>query len=162
MAYDMHSYNSLNEGDPKKTYQNLRDMDKYDYGANVSNTSTTRHRHSRALRQRLNGGRPSRSKAASSSHQNQGEAQRQDPKGKGKGKKGGKSSKSSEGSQPTWQRVNWNHRSWNNPAMSMHTYDATFRDAQWNNPAMRGDLRHWDNYYSRGEEEEDYEEDTGR
>lgn len=26
MAYDIHAYNSLNEGDPKKTYQNIRDI----------------------------------------------------------------------------------------------------------------------------------------
>lgn len=26
MSYDIHKYNSLNEGDPKKTYQTLRDM----------------------------------------------------------------------------------------------------------------------------------------
>ena len=26
MSYDIHMYNSLNEGDPKKTYQTLRDM----------------------------------------------------------------------------------------------------------------------------------------
>ena len=26
MAYDTHAYNSLNEGDPKKTYQNIRDI----------------------------------------------------------------------------------------------------------------------------------------
>ena len=26
MSYDIHMYNSLNEGDPKKSYQTLRDM----------------------------------------------------------------------------------------------------------------------------------------
>ena len=26
MAFDIHTYNSLNEGDPKKTYQNIRDI----------------------------------------------------------------------------------------------------------------------------------------
>ena len=113
-------------------------------------------RHCRTLRQRLNGLRDRRL----ASHQNQGEAGRQDPKGEGKGKKGGKSSKSSKGSQPTWQRTNWTQRSWNNPAASVNAYDATFRDGQWTNLAMRGDHGYWDNHYE--EEEEDYEEDTGR
>lgn len=66
--------------------------DKYDYGAKVSRTSTTRRPSQPSVAPEIE--RPPPSEAASSSHQQRQEAQRQDPKGKGKDKnKGGKSSK---------------------------------------------------------------------
>ena len=123
-------------------------IDKFDYGGNVSRPSTTKKQPQPSVAPEIE--RPAPSEAASSSHQTRQEDQRQNPKGKGNGKrKGGKSSK---GQEPTWQRINWNYRSWS-------TYDPTFFDAGWTDPHCRENNRGWDDFW---DEEERSEEDTGR